>query len=235
MNRKIVFSEGEFYHLYSRGVEKREVFLDNNDFRRFIFLLYHCNNTDTVVIRDIIKKDSLFDFNLSKRNTFVDIGAYCLMTNHFHLLIKEKTNNGISKFMQKLLTAYTMYFNKKYKRVGPLFCGKFQAQHADSDEYLKYLYSYIHLNPLKIFQVSWKDVGIHDVKKAKVFLDNYKNSSYLDYTGIKRKEGSILNTTAFPDYFERGNSFSQMVVDSMEYYNTYHPIPRSDLGKPNEE
>jgi putative transposase len=230
MNRKIVFSEGEFYHLYGRGVEKRKIFLDANDYKRFISLLYYCNNSDTVVIRDVIKKDSLLDSYILDRDTIINIGAYCLMSNHFHILVKEKTDKGISKFMQKLLTAYTMYFNKKYERVGPLFCGKFQAQHADSDEYLKYLYSYIHLNPLKIFQSSWKDIGINNTKKAESFLCNYKYSSYIDYIGTKRGENNILDNKVFPEYFESCD-FYKTVEDAMEYYNTYHPIPRLDLGK----
>lgn len=133
--------------------------------------------------------------------------------------------------MQKLLTAYTMYFNKKHKRVGPLFQSRFQAQHADEDYYLKYLFAYVHLNPVKLFQSDWIDTGLDDIKKAKKFIEEYKYSSYLDYFGIERGENLVLNQKAFPGYFDTTSDFSELIDDSLNYYNTYHPNPRSGLGK----
>ncbi len=222
MNRKIIFAPGEFYHIYSRGVEKRKIFLDEIDRKRFLALMFFCNDTKKVVMRDIFNKDFSFrKFKDHKRKTVVDIGVYCLMPNHFHFLIREKIDNGISIFMQRLLTAYTMYFNKKNERNGPLFSSRFQAHHADSDEYLKHLYSYIHTNPVKIFQHDWKDVGINDMNEAKIFLNKYTYSSYIDYIGIEREQANILNTSVFPEYFEMTTIFSKMIEDSINYYNTY--------------
>ena len=91
---------------------------------------------------------SLLD--LPRKETLVDIGAYCLMPNHFHLLIRETAEGNISRFMLKLQTGYPMYFNKKYQRTGALFEGKFKAKHITNDNHLKYLFAYLHLNPVKI-------------------------------------------------------------------------------------
>ena len=135
------------------------------------------------------------------------------MPNHFHILITEKTNGGISKFMQKLSTAYSMYYNKKYKRIGGLFEGKFKSQHADTDRYLKYLFSYIHLNPIKLIQRDWKENGIKNKKEAINHLNKYIYSSYLDFIGEKRIQNKILNKESFPKYFPNRTSFVKEIFE----------------------
>jgi len=213
MGRKFTFSTGEYYHLYNRGTEKRVVFLNEHDYGRFMLLLHLCNSKAPVDISNKLREGltftELMDIELNDR--IVDIGVYCLMPNHFHLLVREKQENGISLFMQKLTTAYTMYFNKKYERTGGLFEGSFLARHADTDKYLKYLFSYIHLNPVKIIDPKWKENGITNRPAAKKYLAQYKYSSYLDYIGTKRKEVKILNKTAFPKYFLNFKEFKQFI------------------------
>lgn len=199
MERKFDFSVGEFYHIYNRGNNKSNIFLNDIDKKRFQKLLYVCNNTKPVVFKTI---QGLPLDKIEKGEEIVSIGAYCLMPNHFHLLLHEKTEGGISAFIGKLLTAYSMYFNKKNERTGKLFEGPFKATHASSDEYLKYLFSYVHLNPVKIIDPKWKKNGIADRKKAQQYLANYPYSSYLDYASAERGEKLILNKTAFPEYFE---------------------------------
>ena len=110
MQRKINFSIGEYYHIYNRGTDKRTIFLDPHNYQRFIALLYACNTTEPVNISDHLKKGRTFSevFDIERDNTLVEIGAYCLMPNHFHLLIREKTEGGISAFMRKLLTGYSL-------------------------------------------------------------------------------------------------------------------------------
>lgn len=207
-DRKFDFSIGEFYHIYSRGTEKRPIFLDANDWVRFQKLLFLCNSIKSIVFRDVSVSNT---YKYDRGDTVVDIGAYCLMSNHFHLLLHEKIEGGISLFMLKILTAYSAYFNKKYVRSGGLFEGKFKATHADTDEYLKYLISYIHLNPMKIIEPEWKEKGIMDRKAAKRYLSAYTHSSYLDYLGEKRVERNILNREAFPDYFADFKEFEQFI------------------------
>lgn len=156
-------------------------------------------------------------FTLDKSSTLVDIGAYCLMPNHFHLLIREKTEGGITKFMSKLSTAYSMYFNNKHDRTGGLFEGRFKATHVDTDEYLKYLFSYIHLNPVKIIDPKWKEDGINDRNEAKQYLLDYTHSSYQDYLEIQRKESQIINKGAFPEYFSSYIDFEQFIDEWLAY------------------
>lgn len=213
MSRNIVFSTEEYYHCYSRGTEKRKIFLDMGDYKRFIHLLFVCNSTKKIHLSDYKKKSFVEIFEINREETLVDIGAYCFMPNHFHLLLKEKEDGNISLFMQKLMTAYTMYFNKKYERTGSLFESKFRAQHVSKNRYLKYIFSYIHLNPIKLIDAHWKENGIKNKIQTKKFLQQYKYSSYLDYMGENRAQKIILNYEAFPEYFPSKKDFEQEIFD----------------------
>lgn len=190
--RKQSFAPGEFYHLYNRGTDKRTIFQDKKDYDHFLFLMYICNTTKHIDLRAIDK-----DFD--RGEILVDIGAYCLMPNHFHILAHEKIDNGISKYMLKLQTAYSMYFNKKYKRSGSLYEGSFKSIHIDSDHYLKYIYSYIHLNPAKLIDKNWKENKNRKTTRLLNYVFSYLYSSIKEYKESKFK---ILNTKPFPLYFK---------------------------------
>lgn len=217
--RNINFSINEFYHVYNRGTEKRQIFLDKADYYRFTILLYLANGDRPVNMREI--KILFPDYSglakIDNGEPLVDIGAYCLMPNHFHLLLRERVEGGISKFMLKVMTAYTTYFNKKNQRTGSLWEGVFKAQHANSDEYLKYLFSYIHLNPIKLIQSDWKERGIINIEKAKKQVRNFEYSSYSDYLSMNRDQRIILNTDAFPGYFNNGMDFEKDLVDWLKF------------------
>ena len=167
-------------------------------------------------------------FDVSRKKTIVDIGAYCLMPNHFHVLAREKQAGGSSLFMQKLSTAYTMYFNKKNARRGSLFEGTFKAKHLDTDEYLKYQYAYIHLNPIGIIDGGWKIKNIQDKEKAKKFLGSYEYSSYKDYFNKSRKQSVILNKDVYPKYFDSVHTFDEM-IDEWINFNETGSIARLNL------
>lgn len=213
MIRKIPFSVGEYYHIYNRGVDKRIIFNNDHDYRRFIFLLYICNSTASVRTDNLFKQGrTLLElFGVNRENTLVDIGVYTLMPNHFHILLYEKADKGISMFMQKLLTAYSMYFNNRYERTGSLFENKFKAKHIDNEPYLNWVFSYIHINPVKLIEPDWKEKGISDSIAVKKFIDSYKYSSYYDYFLGDRTEKVILNKDAFPNNFSQLNDFEEMV------------------------
>lgn len=216
MTRKITISSGEVYHIYNRGTDKRLIFQDLLDYDRFIKLLFFSNSRSPLTFRKL-RIGETYAENVDKRgDTLVDIGAYCLMPNHFHLLIKAKSDRDVSAFMQKLCTSYAMYFNTKYGRSGTLFQGVFRAEHADSDEYLKYLFAYIHLNPLKMIDPTWKEAGLSDYNKALEFLSLYQFSSHLDYTQ-SRDQSHILNRFAFPDYFSQNQSFTDYIAYVQEW------------------
>lgn len=216
MERKFNFSVDEYYHIYSRGTERREIFLDDYDKDRFVRSLYLFNSQKPFKFRDA--KNLPLQI-IERGGTKTAIGAYCLMPNHFHLLMRETEPSGISAFMGKFLTAYSSYFNKKYERTGTLFESTFRARHVDNDNYLKYLFAYIHLNPVKLIEPEWKNTGIVNKKRAEEFLKNYKYSSYEEYTGMEREEGEILTRSVFPEYFENAHSFSDFIKDWIEYAN----------------
>ena len=195
------FSDGEYYHIYNRGNSRQIIFLDDKDYGVFQQFLYLMNMEKRITTREVGSSA----YSYVREVQLVHIGAYCLMPNHFHILLTQKADNGISKFMQKVSTAYVMYFNKKYKRTGGLFEGKFKSKHIGTDTYLKYLYAYIHLNPAKLITPSWKE----DLNNGTAFnlseVLEYPYSSAAYYVGKEKIENLILEPSSFPNYFpERG-------------------------------
>jgi len=176
-----------------------KIFNSPTDYNRFTKLLYLVNDQETTKYSDTNENGI---WKIKRSEPLVEIGAYVLMPNHFHLLIKAKDDQSTSLFIQRLLTSHSKYFNKKYDRKGSLFQGKSRSVHANNDRYLKYLFAYIHLNPVKIIEPNWKENGIKNLKKTIEFLNKYKYGSYNDYIGQKRVENTILNKKAFPEYFK---------------------------------
>lgn len=221
MSRKLEFGVNEFYHIYNRGTDKRPIFLDDIDRQRFSYGLFMLNTPVAVEMKRVggQASDKLFDPKKKKTSeTLVDIGAYCLMPNHFHLLVREKREGGLSVFMHKLLTSYSMYFNLKHKRTGALFESPFRAQHVADDDYLRYLFAYIHLNPIKMINPGWPETEIGGMDQAIEHLKGYRFSSYLDYLSeATRPEQKILNRTAFPEYFQKPSEFSELLKDWLLY------------------
>lgn len=215
MFRADPFVTGEFYHIYNRGIDKRVIFKLPRDYERFIMLLYLANSQESFRLDDLqIKSHKTFEeiLVLDKEEALVSIGAWCLMTNHFHLLIKQEVDGGITKFMKKLGTGYAMFFNIKYQRQGALFGGPFKSKHIAEDLHLKHLFGYIHLNCLDIKFSGWeKLIDKKHPNDWKDFLNNYRYSSYQDYIGVERIEGNVLNKNNFPEYFSDGNSFEDFV------------------------
>lgn len=207
---------GEYYHIYNRGVNKMKIFTDFYDYDRFLKLLYVINNKTMKKFSDIETSPGKA-WTFEKDEALVDIGLYCLMPNHFHLILKEKETGGITIFMHRLATAYSMYFNKKNQHSGSLFQGKFKSSHINNDRYFKYLFSYIHLNPVKLIQKDWKEVGVKNINKTKKYLLKYKYSSYLDFIGGKRNESKILNTSVFPNYFPSSKLFEKEIFEWLDY------------------
>lgn len=225
--RKIPFAQGEYYHIYSRGNSKQKIFLDESDYKHFIKCLFICNTEKNFKFRDDLVDLKINTFDFERGENIVSIGAWVLMPNHFHIYITinphmsdmwEKENkNAISEFMRKLLTAYVKYFNLKYERTGSLFEGSFKAIHVKNNNQAKYLFSYIHLNPIKLIDSKWKEKGIKDIKKSLEFLSKYKWSSYLDYQNNSRQEYKILNLNNFPKYFSSIKDFSKEILDWLKY------------------
>lgn len=221
--RNVPLINGEFYHLYNRGNSKQKIFLDDEDYLRFIKLLYLCNSEYNINFRDDIVSRHIDAFDFDRGNELVHIGAWVLMPNHFHLYIysspkqglgEEKKLNNITKFMLKLCTSYSKYFNKKYRRSGKLFEDKFKSVHINKENQAKYLFSYIHLNPIKLIQGDWKEKGIKNKSESIKFLNEYKWSSYDDFLGIIRKENKIIDKASFSlNYFPNKEVFKKEIFE----------------------
>jgi putative transposase len=147
------------------------------------------------------------------------------MPNHFHLLLRQHGDAGIPQFMQKLSTAYTMYFNTKQERVGSLFQGPYKAIHIKSEEYLTHLSRYIHLNPLDLKYSEWREQGIRNPSQAQRFLQHYSWSSYHDYLG-SNTHPYLLDTTLLKEIIGPSKDYAQFVEEwaGIEYLDEVSPL-----------
>lgn len=190
MTRKDSFVAGEYYHCYNRGVDKRDVFLDRDDFSYFLTALdlFNC-------------KDSLggmmeyrYPKNVNSRKAkaddmLVNIIAYCLNPNHYHLLLQPNSDGGVQKFMQKINTGYTMYFNKKHVRSGALFQGRYKSSYVGDNEYFRHVLTYINLNNLV-----HSGIGKGMYRSS---LQEYGAGSICDYQIIEELFGTLQKFESF--------------------------------------
>ena len=165
--------------------------MEDADYIRFIHDMFEFNDTKAVVkIYEVKTGNSEVPLpNIRQkqepRELLVDILAFCLMPNHFHLMLRQRVDGGVTKFMRKLGTGYTNYFNQKYARVGALFQGVYKMTHINRESHFIYLPFYIHLNPLDMVEPKWREGEIMDFNKTVNFLESYRWSSYMDYIGKK--------------------------------------------------
>lgn len=204
------YAENSYYHVYNRGVEKRNIFLEDMDYAVLLsYLKTYLMPKDSIALQSVLlnpdtgwkEKDEAK--RLLRMNNFhesVELICYCLMKNHYHMLIRQSEATAIDIFMNSLWTRYAMYFNKKYKRVGPLFQGVYNAVLVETDEQLMHLTRYIHRNPIAKRQFR------NPASKGEA-LRSYFYSSYQDYIGQRHTAwihpGIILshwNTHQFGSY-----------------------------------
>lgn len=207
--RDIGFAEDEYYHLYNRGTERRNIFLDEMDRLRFVQLLYHCNDINLTLNKSveqagIVRRD---------RKPTIEIVSWSLMPNHFHLLATPLKYGAISTFMHRLALNYSRYFNMKYKRSGHLFEGPFKAKHVDREEYFTHASRYIHLNPVKLKEPNWKTNGARNMKSLVLFLEHeYRWSSFRDYIG-QQQFPSIISHSFLSGLFRNPEEYKEFVYE----------------------
>ena len=192
----------ELYHLLNRGVDKRPIFMNDDDHVRFVHDMYEFN--DKTPANNTLRILQMNDFvSRSLREPIVEIHGWCLMGNHYHLLLSEIVEGGITLFIRKLNIGYAKFFNEKYKRSGALFQGRTKKIHIASDAHFLHILHYIHLNPLDFLKGSedWRDLEIRDAHEAMKYLDEYRWSSYLDYCGQKNFP-SLLTKNLFGSVFK---------------------------------
>lgn len=207
--RQVVFANEQFYHVFNRGVEKRTTFIDRRDYNRFIDSLNYYRSKNQHIRFSFRGRIAIENKNISSDPLFAEVVSYCLMPNHFHLLLKQVNDNGITTFLSKLSNSYTKYFNTKYRRVGPLFQGSFKAVRIASDEQLIHVSRYIHLNPLIDYLV--KD------------LRAYVYSSYLEYLRIK--EGFCHKDYIMSNF--SSEAYEKFVLDQENYGRSIKLLERA--------
>lgn len=188
------------------------------DYERFLFLLYTASGNKPVQSSHLKDKrlHSVLQAQIDRGDPLVEIAAYVLMPNHFHLVMKETVDGGIALFMQKVLTGYTMYFNKKYERTGALFAGTFKSTHISEDRYFQHLLSYIHMNPIELFEPGWKK-GRGNMAVIKKRLRTYPYSSIFEFLGIERPERGLLGDSIY-EIATIPLSLEKMLKEAQSYY-----------------
>lgn len=205
--RKTLITKGEYYHIYNRGNRKQNTFLEQQDYIRFLFTILYFQSP--LPIYNISSAITYFMkhrvFNSSKNEQVVhvrtvDLNVFTLMPNHFHLIVYEREENGISTYMQRVQNAYTKYFNNKYEMSGHLFQGPYQSVHIENNEQLLHVSAYIHRNQREISK--WKN-------KER----DYPWSSYQDYADQNRW-GELLNQKIILKQFANQSEYVNFVETS---------------------
>ena len=219
-SKRLQFDNGQFYHIFNRGVEKRKIFLQTSDLFRFISCLYELNDKNLVVMRNRIESRKERRKNRGAtpviRQPLVEIIVFCLMPNHYHLILRQLIDGGISLFMKKLADSYVGYFNLKHNRkgMGSLFQSRFKAVHIKADNQLANLIGYIFTNPVELLEKNWKEEGVRNPKKATKFLESYKWSSYLDYIGILNFP-SVTERQFITEFFGGSNKIKEFIEEQI--------------------
>lgn len=216
-----ITSMNRIRHIVNRGVDKRVIFNDDQDHLRFIHDMFEFNDEEStnstwykfkksnnqeisVIARRNIEK--------TPRKLLVDILAFCLMPNHYHLLLTPRKENAVPKFMKKLNMGYARYFNEKYERSGALFEGRYRSVDITEQAHFLYVPFYIHLNPLDLHTPSWRNGVIKDSGAALSFLENYRWSSFPDYVG-KKNFPSITSREFLSEFFEGTEKYKKDMLD----------------------
>ena len=209
-NSRKIYVKNSYYHVYNRGVEKRTIFTDKQDYKVFLNYLrqYLSPPPDKEKLTiEFTLSDQVFKGiprQLKNYHEKIDLAAFCLMPNHFHLLIKQSDPSSMKDFVHSLLLRYTKYFNTKHNRVGRLYQGRYKAVRVDSDEYLMHLSKYIHTNPLDY---------------TNNIIDAY--SSYSDYLGLTNTNWVSTKTIL--------SFFNSSVIKGLKKVNNYKDFVESNI------
>lgn len=221
--RKEKIIQGEYYHVLNRGNNKQAIFKEERDWIRLLFLILYFQSP--VNLRNISREVNYFTkheiFNVSKNkikeiidNRYVELISFTLMPNHFHLILKELEENGISKYMQRILNSYTKYFNVKNELSGHLFQGPFRVVHIEDDPQLIYLSAYIHRNIIEMKDWTGKE-------------NIFPYSSFKDYLGENRW-GELLKNDIIKNQFSDYKKYKFFVDNSGAKENVQHSVLHID-------
>jgi len=220
--REIPLVNEEIYHILNRGVASQPIFLDKWDYKRAIeTMLYYQNirqpqKYSTFIIQAHIRREQILMDLKHKGEFLVEIIAYCFMPNHFHFLLKQIQDGGISKFLSNFSNSYTRYFNTKHKRLGPLFQGKFKSIRIETDEQLLHLSRYTHLNPYTSYVVKTLDQ-----------LLTYPFSSLPEY--LNPQSSSFCHKKEVLSHFKKPSLYLEFLKDQADYQRRLDEIKHLTL------
>ncbi|KKS96442.1 MAG: hypothetical protein UV73_C0010G0027 [Candidatus Gottesmanbacteria bacterium GW2011_GWA2_43_14] len=204
--RRVLLVSGEIYHIYNRGIERRTIFSNKREYQRALDTINYYRFSNLPVrlshffgMKNNRRKEIIDNF----KETEVTIIAYCLMPNHFHLMLKQEKENGISKFIANICNSYSKYFNTKKTRSGPLFQGPFKAVRVETNEQLLHLSRYVHLNPVSSFLIKETE------------LDDYEWSSLPEY--IKFTDRKIVDPALVLNQFKNKEEYRLFVHNQIQY------------------
>lgn len=237
--RKEQFETGKIYHVILRGIDDNKLYKNIDDYYRGIFSIYEFNTVNPVEIirrrRDRIRMKKRLQKleklggnptsdQLDPRDKLVEILSFCLMPNHIHLLVRQKKDGGIIKFMKKFGGGYAKYFNLKYSRKGYVFQNRFLAVPVKTDKQLMAVFAYIHANSVSLMEPRWKERGIRDLKKTLKFIKEYKWSSFSDYLG-KPNFPSVTDREFMLEVFGGEKACEKFVEDYIKYKGKVKEFP----------
>lgn len=211
-----MFVNNQIYHVFNRTIEKKPAFTDKKEYERAILSLsyYRFDGSSFLRLSKVLilnKEDRELFFNkLKSGNKMVRILSYCLMPNHFHLLLEQLSDQGIKKYLSNFSNSYTRYFNTKHKRIGALFQGIFKAVRIEDDEQLIHVSRYIHLNPITSCLVTEKN------------LDTYSWSSFPEF--IDRRDGELCDTRRILDFFPSKKAYWNFIYNQIDYAKNLEQI-----------
>jgi putative transposase len=205
---RIPLVNNEFYHIYNRGVARMPTFLSKSDYERGMLTLSYYPFTNLPMKLSRFKELGaderlrLLSEVQSKHSKCVEIISFVLMPNHFHFILKQATDQGISTFVSQFTNSYTRYFNTKYERVGPLFQGLFKAVHIESDEQLIHTSRYVHINPTTAYIIKVEQLAFYQWSSYPMFL----NGTH-----------SFINPQPILDHFPSRKAYENFVNDQVDY------------------
>lgn len=210
-NRGVVLATGYVYHIYNRGVERRQIYSDSREYARFLDTMQYYQYSNPVIRyskylqQPIDVRKNILD-GLRTQPKIIDLYAYCLMPNHFHLLVRQERDRGISQYLANLSNSYSKYFNTKHARVGPLLQGPFKAVLIETDEELLHVSRYIHINPVVSLIIPREK------------LDSYPWSSFSEYLG--KSALPLVNKMPILSHFPSLDRYRDFVYDQITYAQT---------------
>lgn len=221
--RFIPLANDEFYHVFNRGVAKLPIFHTKRDYQRFLFTLdYYRFREPPMKLSyffqlSVEDRNKLLDSLYKNADTLIELYCYCLMPNHYHMLMRQVTDGGISLFFRRIQDSYTKYLNIKIDRVGPLFQGTFKAVRITKDEQFLHVSRYIHVNPFTAFIVHQKDIWEYPWSSLRFYVD--------------QAIPTFVNTSFILDQFQISQTYRKFIEDQISFKKTIKNIQHLTLEK----